>query len=106
MHYLDVSLELPENPKRKVALIFLKKNIIQAVKILFGEERAKSVVDILRYNSAERRFILRCGSDNYVQLRAALTAAIEYENEPCIYIVHRASPNLLSLTADSRSYIH
>lgn len=84
----------------------LKRNILEAVKELFGEEGAKSPIDILKCDSAKRRFVLRCPSDNYVRLRAALTLATKYKNETCVYIVHRASANLLSFTADSRTHKH
>ncbi|XP_015588184.1 ribonuclease P protein subunit p14 isoform X2 [Cephus cinctus] len=106
MHYLDVSLELPGNPDRKISLIFLKKHVVQSVKELFGEEGIKCTIDILKYNISERRFILRCELNDYVRLRAALTLATKYEEDTCSYTVHRASPNLLSFTANSRSYVH
>ncbi|EFN75731.1 Ribonuclease P protein subunit p14, partial [Harpegnathos saltator] len=80
----------------------LKKNILQAVRQLFGEEGAKSTIDILKFTPATRRFILRCLSEDYVRLRAALTVASKYEGQTCVYTVHRASPNLLSFIADSR----
>ncbi|XP_032667961.1 uncharacterized protein LOC116842623 isoform X2 [Odontomachus brunneus] len=104
MHYLDVSLELPQ--ESEVTLVYLKKNILQAVRQLFGEEGTKSTIDILKFTPATGRFILRCSSDNCVRLRAALTVATKYEGQTCLYTVHRVSPNLLSFTADSRTYQH
>nr|XP_046491288.1 ribonuclease P protein subunit p14 [Neodiprion pinetum] len=106
MRYLDVSLELPNDSNREISAVFLKKHVMQAVKKLFGAVGAKSQVDILKYNVSDRRFVLRCQSDSYVRLRAALTLASDYEGEPCVYTVHKASANLLSLAADSRTFIH
>lgn len=106
MYYLDVSLELSKSSDTEPSHVYLKKNILQAVKQLFGEEGAKSTIDILKYNIPERRFVLRCTNDFYVKLRASLTVAGSYEGEPCVYIVHRASPNLLSFIGDSRNYKH
>ncbi|CAK9808939.1 Mitochondrial intermembrane space import and assembly protein 40-B [Anthophora plagiata] len=100
MYYLDVSLILPSNPNSVVSAVYLKKNIFQSVKQLFGEEGTKYTVDILKYNPEEHRFILRCTDDCYVRLRAALTVAGTYEGEPCNYLVHRATANLLSFSSD------
>lgn len=75
-----------------------------AVKQLLGTEGASHQVDILKYIPSKKRFIVRCKSENYVRLRAALTLASTFEGEPCSYIVHRATSNLLSLTADSRTF--
>ncbi|XP_046144977.1 ribonuclease P protein subunit p14 [Osmia bicornis bicornis] len=106
MYYLDVTLELPQNRNREISAVFLKKNIIQSIRQLFGEEGTKYTIDILKYNPKEHRFVLRCTDDCYVRLRASLTVAEKYEEEPCIYVIHRASHNLLSFTADSRKYQH
>ncbi|XP_043665484.1 ribonuclease P protein subunit p14 [Vespula pensylvanica] len=106
MYYLDVSLELTDSSNIEIGHVYLKKNILQAVKQLFGEEGAKSMIDILKYNIAERRFVLRCNNDFYIQLRASLTVARQFEGKPCVYHVHRASSNLLSFVGDSRNYKH
>lgn len=106
MYYLDVSLDLPESSDAETNHVYLKKNILQAVRQLFGEEGAKSTIDVLKYNIPERRFVLRCTDNFYVKLRASLTVASYFEGEPCVYIVHRASPNLLSFIGDSRNYEH
>ncbi|XP_076656927.1 ribonuclease P protein subunit p14-like [Halictus rubicundus] len=106
MYYLDVSLELPHCPNREISKVFLKKNILQSVRQLFGEQGTKSAIDILKFEPESCRFVLRCTDDCYVRLRAALTLAEKYEEEQCIYRVHRASANLLSFSADSRNYQH
>ncbi|CAL7951156.1 unnamed protein product [Xylocopa violacea] len=106
MYYLDVSLTLPHNPSLEVSAVYLKKNILESIKQLFGEEGAKCMIDILKYNPKEHRCVLRCSDECYVRLRAALTVAERYEGIPCTYIVHRASANLLSFSADSRNYQH
>ena len=86
--------------------VYLKKNILEAVRSLFGEEGAKSSVDILKLSPEKRRFVLRCPRNSYVRLRASLTLSTKYEGKTCVYTVHRASPNLLSFTADSRTFQH
>lgn len=98
--------ELPLGSAQAVTQVYLKKNILQAIRQLFGEEGVKNTVDILKFNPVTRRFILRCLSCDYVRLRAALTVATEYEGQTCMYIFHRVSPNLLSFVADSRTYQH
>ncbi|XP_029171966.1 uncharacterized protein LOC114941218 isoform X2 [Nylanderia fulva] len=106
MHYLDISIEHPIRPDLEITPVYLKKNILEAVRQLYGEEGAKSRIDILKFNPANRRFILRCPSDAYTLLRASLTLATKYEGETCVYTIHRASRNLLSFTADSRTFNH
>ncbi|XP_011057242.1 PREDICTED: ribonuclease P protein subunit p14 isoform X2 [Acromyrmex echinatior] len=87
-------VEIPSNPDLKVSPVYLKKNILEAVRSLFGEEGAKSPVDILKLSPEKRRFVLRCPRNSYVRLRASLTLSRKY------------SPNLLSFTADSRTFQH
>ncbi|KAL6444877.1 hypothetical protein ACFW04_002121 [Cataglyphis niger] len=106
MYYLDISIEHPFCPDLEITPVYLKKNILEAVRQFCGEEGAKSPIDILKFNPANRRFILRCPSNAYTKLRASLTLATKYEDETCVYTVHRASQNLLSFTADSRTYNH
>ncbi|XP_015440003.1 PREDICTED: ribonuclease P protein subunit p14 [Dufourea novaeangliae] len=106
MYYLDVSLELPHCANYEVSQVFLKKNILQSVKQLFGEEGTKCTIDILKYNPKDYRFILRCPNDCYVRLRTALSLAEKYEDKLCIYHIHRTTANLLSFSADSRNYQH
>ncbi|XP_076234976.1 uncharacterized protein LOC143179563 [Calliopsis andreniformis] len=103
---LKYPIELPLCPNLEVSSVYLKKNILEALRQLFGEEGTKSTIDILKYNSKEHRFVLRCNKDCYVRLRAALTLAQKYEGNLCTYIIHSASPNLLSFTANSRNYQH
>lgn len=97
---------LPHNPGLEVSRVYLKKNILESLKQLFGEEGTKYTIDILKYNPKELRCVLRCTDDCYVRLRAALTLSDKYEGQSCTYIIHRASPNLLSFCADSRNYKH
>ncbi|XP_076380335.1 uncharacterized protein LOC117217609 isoform X2 [Megalopta genalis] len=75
MYYLDVSLELPDCPNREVSGVYLKKNILQSVRQLFGEEGTKCAIDILKFDPEDCRFVLRCTDDCYVRLRAALSLA-------------------------------
>lgn len=100
------SVEHPFRPDLEITPVYLKKNILEAVRQLCGEEGAKSPIDILKFNSAKRRFVLRCPSNAYIRLRASLTLATKYESETCVYTIHRASRNLLSFTADSRTFNH
>ncbi|XP_011874731.1 PREDICTED: uncharacterized protein LOC105565824 [Vollenhovia emeryi] len=106
MYYLDVSLEIPSDLDLTVSRVYIKKNVLEAVRTLFGEEGAKSPVNVLKFCPAQRRFILRCPYKSYVRLRASLTLSSTYEGRRCVYTVHRASSNLLSFTADSRTYQH
>lgn len=102
--YFDFFRELTKEPDKPITVTTLKTQLMIAIKQFLGTEGASHPVDILKYNSSKKRFILRCESDHYVRLRAALTLATTFEGEPCTYTVHRATANLLSFTADSRTY--
>ncbi|KAI4495363.1 hypothetical protein M0802_008753 [Mischocyttarus mexicanus] len=106
MYYLDVCLELQDSSDIELSPVNLKKNILEAVRQFLGEEGAKSTIDILKYSILLRRFVLRCENDFYVKLRASLTVAGQFDGKPCVYNVHRASPNLLSFISDSRVCEH
>ncbi|KAJ8674343.1 hypothetical protein QAD02_005605 [Eretmocerus hayati] len=106
MHYLDVSLDLPEKLDNPLTATSVKTQLILAIKKFLGTEGASGIVDILKFDASRRRLILRCHSDDYVRLRAALTLATIFEGSPCTWNINRASPNLLSFTADSRTYKH
>lgn len=84
----------------------MKKNITEAVNQLFGEVSAAVTIDILKYDSNNNKAIVRVPKSHYVKLRSSLTLASKYEGLPCIYRVHKATPLLLTLQAESRYYKH
>nr|CAD7445969.1 unnamed protein product [Timema bartmani] len=63
-------------------------------------------IDVLRYDEDSCRAILRCPATSYVKLRSSLTLCGDYSGIPCAYRVHNASPCLLSLLGNSRTYQH
>lgn len=73
---------------------------------VFGETAAAIPIDILRYNPSTKEAILRVHKDQYVKVRSSLTLCGDYEGTPCVYRVRKATPMLLSLLGDSRTYIH
>ncbi|XP_034941306.1 uncharacterized protein Rpp14a [Chelonus insularis] len=106
MRYLDVSLEFPNNPHRDISEVFLKNHVMQSLKQLFGEEGANCSVDLLRFNHTSRRFILRCEDKDYVRLRSSLTLASTYNDDDCVFTVHKASASPFGLLSDGRDYQH
>lgn len=63
-------------------------------------------MDLLKYNQAERRGIVRVPKSHYIKLRSSLTLRGTYEAVNCAYRIHKVSPLLLGLIGDSRSYLH
>nr|CAD7430297.1 unnamed protein product [Timema monikensis] len=63
-------------------------------------------IDVLKYDEDSCRAILRCPATSYVKLRSSLTLCGDYSGIPCAYRVRNASPCLLSLLGDSRTYQH
>ncbi|XP_026474903.1 ribonuclease P protein subunit p14 [Ctenocephalides felis] len=104
-YYLDLSLELAQDDSN-VSIIYLKKNIINSLRQIFGEISSSVNIDILKYDSCERRAIIRVPAEQYVKLRSSLTLCSTYENISCAYKIHNISPSLLSLIGNSRTYSH
>lgn len=104
-YYLDVTLVL-EIPEVGVPRAFFKKNIVEAVRKVFGEVGASVNIDILKYNSLTLRGIIRVPKSHYIKVRSSLTLCGRYEGQRCVYIVHKATPLLLALQGDSRHYEH
>lgn len=74
---------------------------------IFGETGASVNVDILKYDQKTKSAILRVRNTFYKKLHAALTLCHTYEDlTVCCYKVNKTSPLLLSLSCDSRNYIH
>ncbi|KAJ8924030.1 hypothetical protein NQ315_006807 [Exocentrus adspersus] len=105
-YYLDVSLDFAEPYETEITGVYFKKNIVSAVNQLFGEVAAAVNIDILKYNSANRRAVLRVPKTHYIKLRSSLTLCGKFEGHPCAYTVHKATPLLLALQGDSRDYTY
>lgn len=63
-------------------------------------------VDVLKYNSSNRRAFIRCPSDYFIKLHCALTLTGTFEGQVCAYRFHNFSPTLISLASNSRAYKH
>lgn len=93
---LYISRELDEQPDQLLP-VFFKGRIEQVLQTVFGEIGGHTTVDVLKFNEKTRRSILRVPDNDYVKLRAALTLAATFQDIPCCFKVHSASPVLLSL---------
>lgn len=102
-YYLDVSLEF-DNPFGDITVAYFKNHIVKNLYKIFGATASSITVDVLKYDISTRRAILRVPKQIYVKLRASLTLCGSYEDHPCFYKIHKASPLLLALQGDSRNY--
>lgn len=93
---LYISRELDQQPDQLLP-VFFKGRIEQVLNTVFGEIGGHITVDVLKFNVKTRRAILRVPDDHYVKLRSALTLVATFQDIPCCYKVHSASPVLLSL---------
>ncbi|KAJ8971304.1 hypothetical protein NQ314_000781 [Rhamnusium bicolor] len=98
--------EFADPYENEITPVFFKKNIIEAINELFGEVGAAVNIDLLKYQSSCRRAILRVPKTHYVKVRSSLTLCGKYEGKVCAYRVHKATPLLLALQAESRDYNH
>nr|CAI5865188.1 unnamed protein product [Callosobruchus analis] len=105
-YYLDVSLEFTAPFQDEITPVFFKKNVIEALRQVFGEVATAVNIDILKLDADARRAIIRVPKTHYVKLRSSLTLARTYEGRICVYKVNKASDLLLSLLGDSRDYFN
>lgn len=61
-------------------------------------------MDVLKFDAARARAIVRVPSDFYVKFRAATTLTGQFQDIPCNFVVHKASPILLGLTETYLEY--
>ena len=90
-----------KDTKVEIAEIYFLGSILQSLKKIFGEIGGHTTVDLLKYEHNKNRGIIRVPSDYYVKLRTAITLTGQFQDTPCAFIVHKASPILLSLVAST-----
>ncbi|XP_060529657.1 ribonuclease P protein subunit p14 [Cylas formicarius] len=92
--------------QEEVTPAFFKQNLIEALKQLFGEVGAAISIDILKYFPEKLRAYIRVPKSHYIKLRSSLVLCGTYQNRRSTYVIHKASPLLLTLQGDSRDYSH
>ncbi|XP_034249613.1 ribonuclease P protein subunit p14-like isoform X2 [Thrips palmi] len=104
--YLDVSLNFDNKTDVQVDDICFKNYINSAIRDLHGDFGLGVNVDLLKYEEDKRRGIIRCPARDYVKIRGALTFCGKLDGKFCRFLVHQSSGLLLSLQANSRTFIH
>lgn len=104
--YRFIHSEFPKDQEREVTPAFFKNHIVRCIDKIFGETAAAIPLDILKYNPSTKEAILRVHKEQYVRVRSSLTLCGDYEGIPCVYRIRKATPMLLSLLGDSRTYNH
>ncbi|XP_001657995.2 ribonuclease P protein subunit p14 [Aedes aegypti] len=102
-YYLDISLKLADEPDQLLPVYF-KSCLERSLTKIFGEIGGQTTVDVLKFDAARARAIVRVPSDFYVKFRAATTLTGQFQDIPCNFIVHKASPILLGLTETYLEY--
>nr|CAD7573782.1 unnamed protein product [Timema californicum] len=98
--------ELSRKQADTITAAYFKNHVLGALRTLFGGIGSSVDIDVLKYDEDSCRAILRCPATSYVKLRSSLTLCGDYSGIPCAYRVRNASPCLLSLLGDSRTYQH
>ncbi|KAH1014690.1 hypothetical protein HUJ05_012532 [Dendroctonus ponderosae] len=104
-YYLHIKLIL-QRPVEIFTAPYLKKNVLQAVKQLFGEIAAAVCIDVLKLNPETLEAVLRVPKSHYVKVKGSLVLSGLYEGQQCTYRLEKCSPLLLALQGDSREYKH
>lgn len=92
------SRKLQSRPEDELLPVFVKGAIVKSLKTVFGEIGGETELDLLKFDEARQKGILRVPIDFVVKTRAALTLIAEFQGIPAIFQVNNASPKLLSLT--------
>ncbi|XP_053698108.1 ribonuclease P protein subunit p14-like [Sabethes cyaneus] len=95
-YYLDISLKLAAEPEQLLPVYF-KSCLEQALVRIFGEIGGQTTVDILKFDTKQARAIIRVPTDFYVKLRSVISLIGQFQDIPCSFVVHKASPLLLGL---------
>lgn len=95
-YYLDISLKLAAEPEQLLPVYF-KSCLDQALVRIFGEIGGQTTVDVLKFDAKQARAIVRVPIDYYVKLRSAITLTGQFQDIPCSFVIHKASPLLLGL---------
>jgi ribonuclease P protein subunit RPP14 len=95
--YLDFSLKLKKEPREELSQIFIKGAIIKSLVAIFGEIGGQTDFELLTFDEARRKGILRVAVDFAIKLRIALALIAEFQGIPSIFQVHNSSNQLNSL---------
>lgn len=98
--------EFSKDQDRDITPAFFKSHVVKCINQVFGETAAAIPVDVLKYQPRTKEAILRVHKDQYVKVRSSLSLCGNYEGTECVYRIRKASPMLLSLLGDSRTYNH
>lgn len=80
-----------------MSLIFIKGAIIKSLVEIFGEIGGQTEFELLKFDEARRKGILRVAVDFAIKLRIALTLIAEFQGISSIFQVHKSSNQLNSL---------
>ncbi|KAL5285088.1 RPP14 family protein [Megaselia abdita] len=94
-YYIDFTLKTKET--KEPLPIYVKGSIEQSLRTIYGEIGGISTVDLIKFDRETGRGILRVPESNYVKTRTALTLISKFQEVPCHFQVHAASPVILGL---------
>lgn len=95
-YYIDISLKLADEPEQLIS-VFFKSCLERSLINIFGEIGGHTTVDVLKFDAARARAIIRVPTEFYVKFRAATTLTGSFQDISCNFVVHKASPILLGL---------
>lgn len=100
---LHIILRILDKKPDQFLATYVKGRIEQNLHSIFGEIGGHTIVDIIKFDQNNRRFILRVPARDYVKLRSALTLTAAFQSILCCFRVHSASPLLLTLLTSDNS---
>ncbi|RWS17325.1 ribonuclease P protein subunit p14-like isoform X2 [Dinothrombium tinctorium] len=106
--YADISLEFQLNDAQSnnIHERTFKIIIMSALKSLFGDVGAAINVDIIKYDSSEKRAFIRFPAKQFVRVRSALTLLSSWEKQNCTFRIHKICHSLSSLPIESFNQHH
>ncbi|XP_045166218.2 ribonuclease P protein subunit p14-like [Mercenaria mercenaria] len=102
--YLNVRLDF-EDAGPEISAIDFKQIILEAVTSLFGLAGASTLIDILRYDQADRTAVVRIYHRFLTKLWSSLSFYGNYRGRACAFRVLQVSAHLMAMACNSRSMV-
>jgi RNase P/RNase MRP subunit POP5 len=75
--------------------------LMSAVKTLHGDHGSAATMDVLRFDSEEKRGYLRISSNHFVMVSTALSMVSAWQEKSCAIRIHKVCHSLSSLPIES-----
>ncbi|XP_073816629.1 ribonuclease P protein subunit p14-like [Musca autumnalis] len=95
--YLDVELKLKEESSAVLTPAYFQGSIESSLVGFFGEIGGQTELELLKFDCAQKRAILKVAKEFSSKTRAAITLIGRYQDIPCHFAILKTSEKPLQL---------